>query len=237
MGQRGVERGPGSTQPGFTANEKHKWRFLKCFLPIRLTESNQMAAEHGGPIPRGKSGLAAGGPHRGVKMQNQAPTLGSSLSPCLPDTGACAMATGCPGALQPPQAMPLHCPLLPHPQIIMARVSAVCPFGFFSVPITFCRCVCSPLNYDKCVLSFLSASSPAAQQPTLGKTAPGPFRSRPQRRCRGAAGLSGYLGKAVVFYSTEQVPRSHAGIRGVHFCHPAPRATSGTGYANTRLRD
>lgn len=69
MGQREVERGPGSMQPGFTANEKHEWHLFKCFHTIHLTKSIQMAAEHGGPIPRGgvwpDSWRAALGSHDG----------------------------------------------------------------------------------------------------------------------------------------------------------------------------
>lgn len=178
----------------------------------------------GVPFPGGESGLTAGGPHWGVTMEEPGIHAGSPPPAPPAASGAGAAATGFPGAPQPPQVTPLHCPLLPHPQIIMACVSAVCPFAFFSVPVTLCRRVCSPLNYDKRVLSFLLVSRPASQKPTLGKTARGPLRSRPQRRYRWTVGLSGLLGKAVVFYSESRSPEGHAGIRGVRCCHPSTQS-------------
>lgn len=72
--------------------------------------------------------------------------------------------------LKPPQEDAPH----QHPALPVVRgltVFAVCPLCFLPIPITCCSHVCSPLNYDKRVLSFISVSKPVSCQPTHHKVA------------------------------------------------------------------
>lgn len=93
-------------------------------------------------------------------------------SPLLPDTFLCPYLLNSPGA---PQATSGRCsPPTPCPTRAVHRgliVFAVCPLCFLPIPITCCSHVCSPLNYDKRVLSFISVSKPVSCQPTHHKVA------------------------------------------------------------------
>ena len=154
------------------------------------------------------------------------------------------------GRQAPHPAPPLgHCSLI---------IFAVCRLCFLPVPITFCSAVLSLLNDDKCVLSFISVSSPASRQPTLYKAARGIFpqmyavhlfpvcvpggctgpgrRQRPRKQAdfTESQATPGAVGGVWGFYSESMNPRARMGFQGFASATLAPS----TGYeANTQLTD
>ena len=124
--------------------------------------------------------LLAGKPGHGSCLVSQGRR---TSSPCwapphlssVPQLSSCSrIHSNSPGS---PQATlgrraPHPAPPLGHGSLI---IFAVCRLCFLPVPITFCSAVLSLLNDDKCVLSFISVSSPASCQPTRYKAARGLF--------------------------------------------------------------
>lgn len=83
--------------------------------------------------------------------------------------------------------------------------------------------VCSPLNYDKCVPSFSQPPAPPPSNPH-SQDSPRTFPIVSPEAVQVDSGAQWLTGESCGVLQREQEHRGHAGIRGVHFCHPSTQS-------------